>query len=90
MTRFNTGPILPWQEYPGQIPSSMKLLTRLYRSGQYGLPVGAGSRHLGGIKLDVAHKLVRNGLAYVSRNNKGEIVRIYPCQYSFNFYNLRH
>jgi len=68
----------------------MKLLTRLYRSGQYGLPVGAGSRHLGGIKLDVVHKLVRNGLAYVSVDSKREIVRIYPCQYSFNFYNFRY
>ena len=79
------GPPQIWQRYPYQWTSDVSPERRLYLAGDRGLPVGKDAVLCGGVKTNVADRLVGMGIAWVSRDSDGRPVRIFPRQLSFNF-----
>lgn len=79
------GPPQVWQAQIGNWVGDCSPLIRLYRAGSKGLPVGPGTRWLGGIRTDTAELYESSELIYVDRDSEGRIVRAYACQYSFDF-----
>lgn len=79
------GPPQGWQRNIFDRAGDKSPLRRLYLMGNRGLPVGPGTRWLGGVSDLTAHRLWSDGVVIPIKNKKGDIVHIYPCQLAFTF-----
>lgn len=87
------GPLLPGfpRGYHNQLWLNItSCQVRLINSGKYGLPIGPGTKHLGGVRTDWALRKESSGVAYIKRDYLGKLKRIYPRQLLFEFmYDIR-
>lgn len=83
---FGQGPPQAWQIYPSDNAGDRSPTRRLYLMGRKGLPVGPGTRWLGGISDLTAYRMWCDGLVDVVMNGEKTITHVYPRQLCFNFY----
>lgn len=82
---YDHGPPQGWQRYPSTWPGEVSPIRRLHLMSRRGLPVGPGTRWLGGVTNLTAYRMWCDGLVLVSMNENKDIVHIYPRQLSFTF-----
>lgn len=88
MTRklyWGHGPPQAWQSYPSDSAGDKSPIRRLYLMGNRGLPVGPGTRWMGGVSELTAFRLWVDGLVVPIKDDKKDIIHIYPRQISFSF-----
>lgn len=79
------GPPQRWQSHRLSRVGDISPERRLNLMGTQGLPVGRGSRWLGGMSENVAWNLWCKNVGYPQFGPKGQIIHIFACQMSFDF-----